>query len=319
MIFLHIVLFIISCFLLVVSGTWVVRALSRIARFLGWKEFMVAFILMAFATSIPELFIGIMSALNKIPQLAFGAIVGSNIIKLTLAVGLPVLILGGLALERTTTRRNSIFVAIVALLPLFLISDGDLSRIDGVVLLLAFSFYITWLFDRKEMFTKIYNEEDSLGDFKAIKRFLKDLGTFFGSVFLLLLSAEGVVQAASFFAESIGISLGVIGVLLVGAGAALPEIYFSIRAGKSGYGSMILGDLMGGVVITATLVLGIIALICPIEIADFSPFSIARIFLLISVIFFLLVARTHERISRKEGFILIGIYLLFLLAELLLK
>ena len=317
MIFLYIFLFIISCFLLVVSGAWIVRALTKIARFLGWKEFVVAFILMAFATSIPELFVGIISALNKIPELAFGAIVGSNIIKLTLAVGLPVLILGGLNLERVTVRRNSIFVAVVALLPLLMILDGDLSRIDGAVLLLVFIFYMTWLFDRTEMFTKIYNGEESIKNPGVVKNFLKYLGVFTGSVILLLLSAEGVIWSVKFLAQSIGIPVGVIAIFLVGAGTALPEIYFSIRAAKSGRESMILGNLMGGVVITATLVLGIVALIYPIKIIDFSPYSIARVFLLVSVLFFLLVARTHEKISRKEGIILVGIYLLFILTELL--
>lgn len=319
MIIFYIALFIISCFLLVFSGAWIVGALTRIARFLRWKEFIVAFILMAFATSVPELFIGITSAFSGISQLSFGDIVGANIIDLSLAIGLVVLFLGSLQLEKATTRRNSIIVAIVALLPLFLILDGDLSRIDGGVLLLAFIFYMTWLFDRKEMFTKVYNGVGPLRDLGAIKQFIKDLGFFAGSVLLLLLSAEGIIYSASFFAELIGVSLGIIGIFLVGAGTTLPEIYFSIKAGKAGQQSMILGNLMGSVVVNSTLILGLVALIYPIHIIDFSPYSIARVFLLISVIFFLLVARTHERISRKEGVVLVGIYVLFLITEFLMR
>ncbi|GAH91945.1 unnamed protein product, partial [marine sediment metagenome] len=82
----YISIFIGSCLLLISSGTWVVNSLIRIAKALGWKEFVVSFILMAFATSLPELFVGITSALNHKPALSFGNVIGSNIINLTLVV-----------------------------------------------------------------------------------------------------------------------------------------------------------------------------------------------------------------------------------------
>jgi len=320
MIFLYFAIFVSSCILLIFSGTWVVSSLTRIARFLRWKEFIVAFILMAFATSIPELFVGITSAISKIPQLSFGDIMGANIIDLSLAIGLVVLFLGSIELERSTTRRNSIIIAIIAFLPLLLVLDGDLSRIDGIVLLLAFALYMTWLFERKEMFSKVYNGHKTLAhDLVSIKIFLKSLAVFFGSILLLLAGAEGIIFSASYFAGLIGLPLGVIGIFLVGIGTTLPEMYFSIKAGKSGHEGMILGNLMGSVVINSTLVLGIVALIHPITIVDFSPYSIARGFLLITVIFFLFISKTHERISRKEAIILIGIYLLFLITEFLFR
>lgn len=320
MIFVYFAIFVISCILLIFSGTWIVSSLTKIARFLRWKEFIVAFILMAFATSIPELFVGITSAISKIPQLSFGDVMGANIIDLSLAIGLVVLFLGSIELERSTTRRNSIIIAIIAFLPLLLILDGDLSRIDGIVLLLAFALYMTWLFERKEMFTKVYNgHKTPLHDLISIKIFLRSLCVFFGSILLLLAGAEGIIFSASYFAKLIGAPLGIIGIFLVGMGTTLPEIYFSIRAGKSGHEGMILGNLMGSVVVNSTLVLGLVALIHPITIVDFSPYSIARVFLLITVIFFLFISRTHERISRKEAIILIIIYLLFLITEFLFK
>ena len=288
------------------------------AQFLRWKEFVVAFILMAFATSIPEFFVGVTAAINGIPELSLGDIFGANIINLTLAIGLAVLFLGKLEIERETVRRNSILVAIIALLPVLLLFDGDISRIDGVILLLAFVFYITWLFDRKELFSKVYDETPEIKKKKLVEGFLRDLGIFLGSVILLLLAAHGIVKSASYFAEFIGVPVGIIGILLVGAGTALPEVYFSIRAGRAGQPGMILGNLMGCVAITSTLVLGVVALICPIKIADFSPFAAARIFLLISVLLFLFISRTHEKISKTEAIILLLIYFVFLVFEIIL-
>ena len=206
-------------------------------------------------------------------------------------------------------------MAIVGLLPLLLLLDGNLSRIDGVILIMVFIFFLFWLFARKEFFSKIYKktENPKKDDFFAV---LKNIAYFLFLVGLLLLAAQGIIRSASFFAEFIGIPLGLVGIFLVGIGTALPEIYFSIQSAKSGHSGMVLGDLMGTIVVNSTLILGLVALIYPIEITDFSPYSLARIFLLISVLFFLFLSRTESRISKKEGFILISLYLLFIFFEI---
>jgi cation:H+ antiporter len=108
-----------------------------------------------------------------------------------------------------------------------------------------------------------------------------------------------------------------VGVLIIGVGSALPEIYFAVISARKDEGWMILGNLMGAVIVPATLVLGIIALICPIRIADFSPFLIARIFLIISTLFFFFFIKTDRHLSKKEAFILMGIYIVFILIEIL--
>jgi Ca2+/Na+ antiporter len=82
---------------------------------------------------------------------------------------------------------------------------------------------------------------------------------------------------------------------------------------------MILGDLMGTIVAPATLVLGIVALISPIHIADFSPFGVARIFLFIAIIFFFTFIKNDSKISKKEAIILLFIYIAFILTEVFVR
>ncbi len=103
----------------------------------------------------------------------------------------------------------------------------------------------------------------------------------------------------------------------MGLGNALPETYFAVISAKKGQTWMILGNLMGSVIVPATLVLGIVALICPIEIIDFSPFAIARFFLIISALFFLFFVRTGRKITRKEALFLLLIYIVFVATEIL--
>lgn len=313
----YILIFLASCFLLVLSSRWLVNILLRIALFLKLKEFVVGFFLMAFAASLPNFFVGIIAALNNIPELSFGDVIGGNIVDLSLVIGLAALLSkGGLSAQSRTVQGSSIFTIFIGILPLFLISDRYLSRGDGLILILSFLIYISWLFSKRERFEKIYNHAPKSINFK---NFIRDLILLAFSVVLLLSGAKGVVSSASAFSIALNLPIGLIGLFIVGLGNALPETFFSIQAARKGQDWMVLGNLMGGIVMTSTLVLGIVALISPIKIADFSPFAIARIFLIISALFFIFCLRSDSKISKKEGILLLLIYILFLTTEILAK
>ena len=318
MTWLYILIFIVSCLVLVRSGTWVVRSLIRIAKYLQITEFVVAFILMAFVTTVPELFVGIMSALHGQPELSFGNIIGSNIINLTLAIGIGVLIAKGLKCEGAVIQRISIYTAVIAFLPILLMLDGSISRVDGIILLLALAVYLQRLFYQRERFTKVFNNAFSR-DWSRFKLFLKDLGTFLAGLALLLLSAEGIVFSASFLAQAMGLPLVIMGALLVALGTNLPEITFGIKAITMGHKDMVLGNLLGAVVANSTLVLGVTVLIHPLEITNFSPYITGIVFIILATLFFTIFSRTGREITKKEAFFLLGIYLAFVAIEILLK
>jgi cation:H+ antiporter len=318
MIPLYIIIFIASCMLLFWSGKMLVSSLARMARYLKWREFVVAFFVVAFAGSIPNLSVGLSSAFHGIPELSFGDIVGGNLVNLTLAVALAALAAKGLSSHGKTIQTTSIFTAVIAVLPLLLILDGVLGRGDGLILLLTFGVYVFWLFSKEERFKKAYDENDEKEERgkEGFLIFLKDIARSAAGLFLLIISAEGIVRAASFFAVSLSMPLPLIGILVVGLGNALPEIHFAVASARKGHTGMILGTLMGCVIVSTTLVLGIVALICPIEISDFSPFAIGRIFLIFSSIFFFFFIKTDKRISKKEAFILLAVYFSFIAVEI---
>ena len=312
---LYIFIFIISFFLLILSSNWLIKALIKLAKFLGWKEFVVGFFTMALAGAIPNLSVGLSSVIHKIPQLSFSEIVGGNIIDLTLAMALAALISkGGLTLASRTVQGSAIFTILVAVLPLLLIFDGTLSSMDGLLLILAFIIYIFWLFHKEDRFSKVYNKmKEPLG----FKTAFKNVGLLIGAVIVLLLAAEGIVRSATFFSITLNFPLVLIGTLIIGLGNALPEIIFGIQAARKGNDWLVVGNLMGSVIIPATLVLGLVAFLRPIEITDFSPYAIGRFFLIMAAIFFLLFLRTGQKITKKEAIFLLGIYLAFILAEVL--
>lgn len=311
-------IFLVSCLFLYISGKWVVGGSMKMARYLGWREFVVAFIVMAFAATIPNIFVGISSVLHKIPELSFGEIVGGNVVDLTLAIGLASLIAGGLPAKSRLIQASSIWTMIVAILPILLIFDGELSRGDGIILIFCFFIYIFWIFSKKERFTKIY-KETNYPPIKEFREFLNDLVKVILGIILLLLAAEGIVRSAVFFSQIFNLPIILVGILIVGLGNAIPETYFAVAAAKKGETWMILGDLMGAVIMPATLVLGMVALIQPIIIEHIPIIALARFFLIISALFFLLFVRTDRKITKKEAIFLIAIYFLFVICQLLIK
>jgi cation:H+ antiporter len=311
------IIFLSSFLVLFWSSNFLVEVLKKVSKFLGWKEFVVSFFIVAFATTIPNFIVDTISALNKVPHLALADVVGTNIADLTLIIALSALVSkAGLSLPSRTVQGSSIFTIGVAIFPLILLRDGDLSRKDGILLLAAFVSYLIWLFQKRERFEKIY---DGIREPLTIKFFFKNLALLFISIFLLLLSGQGIVKSAVFFSNYFHFPLALIGILVVGLGTALPELSFTFQAARKSQDWFIVGDVMGSVIMTTTLCLGTAALICPIEISDFSPFAIGRLFLIISALFFLVFIRTGKKLTQKEALFLLGIYILFLLVEVLVK
>lgn len=317
---LQITAFIVSCIILSWLSKSLIKTLIQVAKYLEWREFIVGFFIMAFATSLPNLFVDINAAIQGMPQISFGDIVGGNLVDLTLVMALAVLFSKkGIPAKSKMVQTSALFTVIVAILPFFLILDGDLDRVDGAILLSLFFVYAFWIFSREDNFTKEYaiakKEKKIMDAFWLLRNSVK---LFFLLVFLLGASFV-VIETAKFFAGALGTSLAMIGILIVGLGNCFPEAYFSVISSRKGEGWMVLGNLMGSVIVCATLVLGVLALIFPFTIVDFSPFLIARAFILISVLWYLFAIRSDKKITKKEGLGLLFIYILFLLAEIFIK
>jgi cation:H+ antiporter len=313
----HILILLGSFALLALAGKWMIDAMSRIGVCLKLKEFVLAFFVVGIGATIPNLIIGIVAAANKIPELSFGDVVGSNIFDISIVIGLAALISrGGLSSNSRTVQGSAIFVVIIALLPLLLVFDGELSRLDGILLLTTFIIYTFWLFSKKDRFTKVY--ENCPQKFKWFE-IAKDIIIILIGLTMLLVGGQGIVKSANYLYQQTNLPLGLIGIFIVAIGTCMPETVFSLSAAKKGQDWMILGNQMGNVAITSTFILGIVSLISPIVITDFSPFAIARIFLIIAVVAFFIFAKTSQKITKIEGIILIAVYMAFLITEILAK
>lgn len=312
----YILIFLLSCVAFYFSGEIIVKSFSRVAKFLGWKEFVVSFLLMAFIGSLPNLFVGISSAMHSIPELSFGEVIGGSVINVTLAIALAALFSkNGIPAKSRTINTSLIFTSIAAVLPVLLIWDGILSRVDGVILISFFFFYIFWLFSKKDRFTKVCEDEQPIQ--KSFQGSLKSIVKIIFCLIVFAIASDMIVRSASFFAESFDIPVMIIGLFIVALGNCAPEIFFAISTARKGLEWMILGALMGAIVSHSTIVIGIVAMIHPIVITDLSPFLIARIFLFIAIFFFFIFVKTGHHISRREAVFLLFIYIFFIITEML--
>jgi cation:H+ antiporter len=312
----YIFIFLLSCVAFYFSGEIIVKSFSKVAKFLGWKEFVVSFLLMAFIGSLPNLFVGISSALHGIPELSFGEVIGGSVINVTLAIALAALFSkNGIPAKSRTINTSLIFMSIAAVLPVLLIWDGVLSRTDGIILVSFFFFYIFWLFSKKDRFTKVCEDEQPIQ--KSFRRSLQSVVKIAFCLAIFAVASDMIVRSASFFAESFDIPIIIIGLFIVALGNCAPEIFFAISTARKGLEWMILGALMGAVVSHSTLVIGTVAILHPIVITDLSPFLIARIFLFIAIFFFFIFTKTGHHITRRESVFLLFIYIFFIIAEML--
>lgn len=306
--FILFIVFLVGCVLLVKASGWLVALLGWMARYLKVSEYSAAFLLMAAATSIPELFVGINAAVSGIPELSLGNVLGANLLNVTVVVGAIALFQATMAKgERAAHEAGITFT--LALTPVILLVDGALSRADGMALVFLFFAYIRYLFVASRISGSAMNSiEPTPANFGV---FIKKLFSFLGGIAILLLASRIVVFAAESGARVFGVPSFLIGFMVLSLGTTLPELTFGIRSAMRGHGSMGVGSAVGSVMFNSLFILGVVAMISPIAIAGIHKHVFVSFFAVIFIILFLhLVFRLFGRIPKSVGAALIFVYAL---------
>jgi len=298
----------VSLAVLIWSGGVLAAVLTRLSRSLHVSSFVISFVLMAGATTLPEFSVGVISSLEGTGTLAFGTVIGSNIANIALVLGLLLLLNGRLQVKGVIRRREAFWAAVLALVPLLLAADGRLSRIDGAVLVLGFCAYLAQLLHNARFFHK-------MDEARADPTFWRDLGLFVLFVALLLLSSRWAVHFAVQIADLLGVPVFVIGLFLVAVGTSLPEIVFAIRATLAKNPLLAFGDITGAVVFNASLVLGTAALIQPIVLESLKEYQVAAVALFLVLTYLVLAVHTGRMMSRVWGIALFAVYAVFTALE----
>lgn len=320
MIIINLLLLIIFSTLLIKATQILTDSLQELAKITKIGKFAITSLLLAFATSVPELMVGVTAALEGKQSLALGTVLGSNIANISLVIGGAAVIGGSFSIVGEFLKMDVFSVFLAGVLPLILLLDGQLSRSDGLILLFIYGMYNFSLFESKVGYR--YRHNGNLRLFrkmmsKAVRKKLNRwLAWLFLGAALLIFSADMIVKIGVALASSLGVPVFLIGLFLVAIGTSLPELSFEIRAVKKKQVGMVLGDLFGSVVANSTLILGITCLIAPIRMVNgLEAYLLAAAAFGVMFLLFWYFVRTKKKLERWEGAVLILVYLGFLLAE----
>lgn len=302
-------LFFSSLIILFLAGGIMVRALTWMGQYLKLSEYILSFILVAFATSLPELFVGINSAVKNVPNISLGNLVGANVLNVTLVIGISILFAKGLVVDRVVTKQDVQMIFGMILFPAFLMLDGVLSRPDGALLLFLFGGYVIYLTNQEHAAVPV---NATLSDEFRFRNFLKKLGIFALGAVLLLASSGFVVSRGIAFAEARTLPLYFIGIL-VAIGTTLPETIFGVRSVFLRHGAMSLGNAFGSMVVNTSLILGLVSVIRPITINAQGKALLGILLAAGLVVVINLAALINGRLGRMLGILLLIIAALFVL------
>lgn len=311
---------IVLSFVLIKSADMVIVAIRRLSKQTHTKVFTIAALVLALSTSFPELFVGITSALEGAPQLSLGVITGSNIANISLVVGLTAFVTGRVRVHGNYLKRDVLIALVAGMMPFVLLFDLSLSRIDGLILLALYFGYATSFFkDRFMQIARKQQEERFI--YRFIRKFShidgerrKELGRFFVGIALMLFSADAIVKLATYLASLANIPSFVIGLILVAISTSMPEFAFSLRSLKEHEPSMFFGNILGSTITNSTLVIGIVAIIHPIEVLAVNEYMVAVAAFIIIFASFWYFIRSKHRLDRWEAGLLLVLYLSFVIA-----
>lgn len=318
---IYFAVFVVSFIALAKSGGVLVKLTSKIASFLEVSEFLFAFVIVGIATSLPEIFVGISAAVSGSSVLAFGNVVGSNIIYQTLIIGLIVLLAGRILLlgYKDVFQKKNIYIFGITLMPFILMADLQLSRREGLVMVLVFVLFVASLIRRSRRFKREYHLEEETEKTHSVKEFLKNISYLILGFIVLYFSAQGVVKSATVIASEFNVSIAFMSIFVVAFGTNLPEISFSIQAALKGKKDIILGNMMGSLAVNSAIALGLAAVIQPVVIKNAGLFYASAFFSIFSLLMLLLFTRIRNNIVKTEGIILIVIYALFVVTAFVLR
>ena len=332
---LQIILLIVGFIILIKGADVFVDGASATAENFKVPKMLIGLTIVAFGTSAPEFAVSTKSLLSGNTDMLLGNVIGSNILNILLIVGVAAMI-KPLVVQSNTVKKELPIVILMTLMFATLMLDNlfdpnttsAFTRQDGFVIVLAFGIFIYYLVQmnrakktteelkkvdqtiellegtkKKKVSKKVIERDPPMKLWKAI------LFTILGIV-AIVIGSDLVVDSASEIATILGVSAKMIALTVVALGTSLPELVTSIVATKKGEVDLAIGNVVGSNIFNIGVVTGIpVAIIGGIPEISFNYIDVAV--LIASAIILYIFARDDRRISRREGALLLLVFLCY--------
>ena len=282
---------------------------SLIAKKIGVSELTIGLTIVALGTSAPEIFVGISSVLNNSESIAMGAVVGSNISNIALIFGVSCIGISFLPKKTPIIQLMPFLVA--ALILGYVLIDLNVSKFDGILLLLSFCYFLYVINANRNSQTLIDEQQDKNNSITLIFLIIGLISLIFGSRYAVI------------YAEKIAILLNIseliIGLTIIAIGTSLPELAATISAVLKKKTDMVVGNVIGSNVLNITLVVPIIGFFSSVQLDQVLLSRDYTIMISATIVFMLIVLSYSNKVFsvnaiRLIGILFVGSYILYLLS-----
>lgn len=320
----NVILLLIGFVLLVKGADYFVDGSSSIAKKLRIPSVIVGLTIVAMGTSLPELAVSVTAGLNHANEIAISNIVGSNLFNLIVVLGVCAAI-SPIAVDKSVMKTDMpVMLGVTGILAIMFADfvkpwsgavekgySGTLSRLNGAILLVLFIAYITYTVKKALKHRKnVMNAETEESNEKQQKVWVS-LIYIIGGIIAIKYGGDFVVDSASALAIKFGMSPTLVGLTIVAVGTSLPELVTSIVAAKKGETGLAIGNVVGSNIFNILLILGVSSVISPIAVITDSFIDIIIVLTVCLVVFAF--GKSRDKISRKEGIIMISIYIIYMI------
>lgn len=287
----------------------IVYGIGNYAKKLRLSDYITGLVVVAMAASMPEVIASMTALVAGKGDVMFGTILGTNMVHVALVTSMVAIIGKKVNVESTILSKALLPLWVVLMVPLVLIaSDGELGRVDGVILLLMFALYLIWL----------WNQEKSLGFMRKrvmLRSLWRDGFIFLGSLVALLIASNSLVFGSITVAAIVGIPAYFLAITVIAIGGAFPDFAVALRSIKQGHQDIGVGDILGSILIEFLLFFGVVGVFHPV-VVPLKEVIGAIMFLGVGITFLLWVIR-QGTMTYKHGFILLALYAAFMVTEII--
>ena len=289
--------------------------LTRYSVALSYKlsipKIIIGMTIVSFATSAPELIVSLNATMMGYSDFALGNVLGSNIANLGLVLGIVIIIYPITIKRRFYYTDFPLLIFSTAVFYLFIASNSEISRTEGIIMLVLILLILFYLFYYQKPDTSTLDKDLSLGREKISTSFF----LLVISAAILWLGAETLIKSSISVANKFNVSERIISITMVAIGTSIPELAASVAASLKKHNDLAIGNLIGSNIFNLLVVIGITSIVNPITGIDFDIISKDMIwvvvfsFILLPLVYFY----KRNKLNRMKGIILLAMYIAFII------
>ena len=289
--------------------------LTRYSVELSYKlsipKIIIGMTIVSFATSAPELIVSLNATMMGYSDFALGNVLGSNIANLGLVLGIVIIIYPITIKRRFYYTDFPLLIFSTAVFYLFIASNSEISRTEGIIMLVLILLILFYLFYYQKPDTSTLDKDLSLRREKISTSFF----LLVISAAILWLGAETLIKSSISVANKFNVSERIISITMVAIGTSIPELAASVAASLKKHNDLAIGNLIGSNIFNLLVVIGITSIVNPITGIDFDIISKDMIWVVVFSFILLPLVYFHKRnkLNRMKGIILLAMYVAFII------